>query len=195
MRAGLRRGAARHAGDLHAKILGDTKFDGAGSDAALHLRSAVAEADRADRGDLEGGGDVCGMDDTATVRILYELSDRQVPAGAEQDDGDGVDIGGGAGAAHGVQLAPDAEAGVGAGGGGGGAKCVVVVHCGGAARVHLQRHVWEGVERVLLEGLSEPLELCSAFACICRHAMVTQFTYLSLLLFLFLFSPQVSLVA
>ncbi|KAI3414459.1 EPL1 domain-containing protein [Psidium guajava] len=100
----------------------------------------------------EFGGAVCSMDDPAAVHVRNGLPDRQVPASAEQDHGDGghrgSGAGAGAGAPHRVQLADDAEARVGAGRGRHRAGRVVGGHRFGPAHLHIQRRVREGLYRV-----------------------------------------------
>ena len=172
MRSSIRSGTTGHARDIHAAIVGDSEQHGLAAKPALRFREVDSEGDRADGGDIGGGGGVRGVDDPAAVRVRHELPDPEVPAGAEQDHGDGVDRGGGACAARAAELAADAAAGLGDGGGGGGAERVVVADRGGAGGVRPERHVRGGVEWVLVEGLSESVGIRSPLACICRYAMV-----------------------
>lgn len=173
MRASVRGWTAGHVRDIHAEVMGDPEHDGRALMLSIHLRPTAAPADRADRRDIEGGGSVRHLDDTAAVRVRHEFPDSEVPAGAEQDHGDGGHSRGGSGSAHGVQLAVDAEAGVGPGGWGRGAERVLVVHRVGTVDLHLFRDLWSSLGWVLVEGLSESLEFCEAVSRICNHALVT----------------------
>ena len=124
----LRSGASAHAGRVHAALVGDPERHRDPADAPLHLRGAAAAGDRADGGDFGGGGGFRGVDDPAAVRVRGELPGAEVPAGAEQDHGDGVDRGGGTGAAHFVQLVAHSGVLVGSRQRRRGAERVVVVH-------------------------------------------------------------------
>jgi hypothetical protein len=152
-----RSGAAGHAGNLHAKVLGDPVDHGSDYKPVIHIRGANIETDRADGSHIGSSGSVRHLDDSVAFRIRPELPDRKVPAVAEQDHGDGCDCGRGSGSAHFLQLAVDAEARVGSGGCGGGAQHIVVVHCAGTAALYLQRELWSRLVWLLLESVSEYL--------------------------------------
>lgn len=113
--------ATGYARDLYAKILGHTKLHRISNGVSIHIWRANFEAPRADRGDIGRGGDFSGVHDSSVVCLCDEFSDAEVSAGAEQDNGDGVDISRGASSARVVELAGDVEGGVGVGGRGGGA--------------------------------------------------------------------------
>lgn len=153
--------------------MGDSEHNGSVSELTVHLREANPERDRTNDGDCGCGGGICRVDDSAAVRVRDELSDPEVLASAEQDHGDGVDIGGGACPAHGVQLVADAEGGVGPGGCGGGAELVVVVHRVGAAGVYLQWDMWTSLDGLLLQSVSESLWIRSPLSCLRCHALVS----------------------
>ncbi|VVA13170.1 PREDICTED: DETOXIFICATION, partial [Prunus dulcis] len=156
------------------KVMGDPEHDGRALMLFIHLRPTAAPADRADRRDIEGGGSVRHLDDTAAVRVRHEFPNSEVPAGAEQDHGDGGHNRAGSGSAYGVQLAVDAEAGAGPGGWGRGAERVLVVHRVGTVDLHLFRDLWSSLGWVLVEGLSESLEFCEAVSRICNHALLNK---------------------
>lgn len=67
MRAGVRGRAAGYDGSVHAKIVGDSRYIGGGSNAGLHIFGAVIEADRTDGGDIGGGGSAVDMDDSSAL--------------------------------------------------------------------------------------------------------------------------------
>ena len=157
VRAGIRGGAAGHAGDLHAEVVDRTSRHGGDSERLLRVRASDPAAGGSDAGDLGGGGEVLGVDGAGGVRLRAQLPHRQVPAGAEQGDGHGRDRRRGAGAARAPQLAADDAPRVGPRRGRRGAERVVVVHSGGSACVHLQWDLWEGLVWVFMDGLSQSL--------------------------------------
>ncbi|KAL0364205.1 UNVERIFIED_CONTAM: protein DETOXIFICATION 29 [Sesamum angustifolium] len=132
VRASVRGWTNRDAGRLYAKIVGYPSRDGLPDDVYLHLCVPILEIDRPSGGYIAGGGEIRPVDDSSALRLRFELPDRQVLAGPEQDHGDGLDLHGGAGVARTVQLAADAETRVGNGGRRSGAERVLVVHSGGA---------------------------------------------------------------
>jgi len=140
--ASIRCGASAHAGRVHAAVVGDSERHGHSPDLALRLRSAAAEGDRSDGGDFGGSGRVRDLDDSAVVRLRYELPHAEISAGAEQDHGDGVARRGSARAARGVQLASDAAARVGPGGRRRGPERLVVVHRLRSVCVHTEWDLW-----------------------------------------------------
>lgn len=100
MRASVRSRTAGYAGGVHAEILGYPYIDGRAPEFPVHLLRTVAKTNRSDGGDLERSRDVCSVDASSAVRLRREFSAGQVPAGSEQDHGDGGHSGGGASAAH-----------------------------------------------------------------------------------------------
>ena len=153
MWASIRGRTAGHVRNLHAAFMGDPHHNELGIVLSLRICSADSVRNRADGGDIKGGGSVRSLHDPAAVRVRGELSDSKVPAVAEQDHGDGSDRGGGADHTHSVELAADAEARLGAGGCGGGAEPVVVDHSAGADGLYCVRDLRPGVDWLLLEGL------------------------------------------
>lgn len=87
MRAGVWGRAVGYDGSVHAKIVGDSPFIGRDSNSHLHICGADFEVYRTDGGDIGGGRSFVHMDDSSALCLRHELSDRQIPAGAEQDDG------------------------------------------------------------------------------------------------------------
>nr|GMD26261.1 protein DETOXIFICATION 29-like [Ipomoea batatas] len=90
MRAGVWGGANRHARSVYAAVVGDSERHGGDIDGAVRGGGAVSAADRTDGGDIGGGGEDGAVHDPAAVRVRHEFPHRQIPAGAEQDDGDGL---------------------------------------------------------------------------------------------------------
>ena len=134
--------------------MGDPKLNLSPTKPPLHLRGPHPPVHRTAARHSRHGRKALHMDDPAALRLLHELPDRKVLAGAEQDDGDGSDRGGGIGVPRALQLAPDFEAQLGVGRCRGRAERVVVAHCGRTAGVHFWRIVRENVDRVFLEGVS-----------------------------------------
>ncbi|KAF7809336.1 protein DETOXIFICATION 29-like [Senna tora] len=134
---------------------------GAGQLDILHLRGSDSKSDWADGGDFEGGGEIRAVDDSAAVRVRHELPDPEVLTIAEQDNGDGVDIGRGAGGARGAELVADAEGRVGSGGWCGGAERVLVGDSIGSVNLYTERHMWESLDRLLHESFSGSLGIRS----------------------------------
>lgn len=193
VRASVRRRAAGYAGNLHAKVVDHPADDGRDYDTRIRIRGAASEADRADGGGVGGGGGDVGVDDTAAVRVRGEFSDLEVPAGAEQDDGDVGDSGGGFGSTRLLQLAADAEAGVGPGGRRRGLERHVVVRCGGSAGLYIHGELWASLVWFLVEGVSESLGFCQTLAGFRCHALVSP--SLSLSQFKLIFRQITTLVA
>ncbi|KAL5759900.1 hypothetical protein ACOSQ2_018738 [Xanthoceras sorbifolium] len=91
-----------------------------------HIRSTNSESNRADSRDIKSGGDILDMDDPTTLCFGNQCLDFEILTGAEQDHGNGRDIGCGVGVARVFLLVADAEAGLGSGWCNSGTKCVVV---------------------------------------------------------------------
>ncbi|GFY88238.1 MATE efflux family protein [Actinidia rufa] len=125
----------------------------------------------------EAAGTFRGVDDPAALRLRHGVSARQVPAGAEQDDGDGGDRGGGVGLAHDLQLAPDDQAGDGAGGRRRGVERVVVVHSGGpavlslASAIMLCLETWYFMALILFAGYLKNAEIAVDALSICMNIL------------------------
>lgn len=163
---------AGNARDLYAKVMGYTKFHRISNGVSIHIWGANSEAPRADPRDIRRGGDFSSVHDSSVVCLCDEFSDPEVSAGAEQDNGDGVDISGGTCGALVVELAGDVEGGVEVGGRGGGAEHVVVVNGGGSAAIYIQWDVWDSMVWVFVEGVSRSMGICSVISFICSNALV-----------------------
>lgn len=130
--------------------MGDSECNCSGSESSLRFRGTASEADRANGGDIGGGGGVSTVDDTSALRLRRELPNPEVFAGAEQDHGDGVDLRGGAGDPHAIQLATHAAPTVGTRRRSRGSQLVLVVHRGGSARLCVEWVMWSGLDWVLI---------------------------------------------
>ena len=164
---------AGHAGSVHATIMGVTPQHGLCTVPFVHLRGTSSEVDRARHRNFGGCGDLRHLDDSAAVRLRAEFSGGEVPAGAEQGDGDRGDSRDGHGAAPGAELAAHGEAGVGARGRRRRAQRIVVVRGGGPVGLCFRRVVLAGVERVLVGSVSESLGVLSPLSCFCCYALVS----------------------
>lgn len=142
MRAGLRGGAARHAGRVFAEIVDYPSRHCVSSHVSLHFFSTILASDRADPEYISGSRKIRGVDDSSALCLRPEFPDGQVPASAEQDHGHGLDFRRLVGAAYTVQLVGHAEARVGNGRWSCRSGRGLVVHCGGAADICVQRDLW-----------------------------------------------------
>lgn len=177
MRSSVWGGANRDARSVHAAVVGDSERHRRDIDVTVRDGGAVSAADRADGGDICCGGEDGGVHDPAAVRVRHEFPHRQIPAGAEQDDGDGLDFRRGDRDAHALQLALHAAPGLGPRRRRRGAQLLVVVHRGGAAHLHSQRPLRPCLVRFFLESLSESLEFCQIVTCLSSDALVSHFLF------------------
>ncbi|KAK4390637.1 protein DETOXIFICATION 33 [Sesamum angolense] len=163
--AGIRCRAGEDVGRIHAEVMGHTAGHRVRAAPALHLRSArpsllreSAEISRA------AGWSICTVDDTTAVRVRFEFSNTEIPAVAEEDDGDGVDFGHRFGSAHGFQLVADTETGVGVGGSRRDSEHVVVAHHRSAVDLHILHEIRWCLGWILVVGVPRLVQLRQALS-------------------------------
>ncbi|KAL0351924.1 UNVERIFIED_CONTAM: protein DETOXIFICATION 33 [Sesamum calycinum] len=164
VRAGIRCRAGEDVGRIHAEVMGHTAGHRVRAAPALHLRSARPSLLRGVCRDFSGCRSICTVDDTTAVRVLFEFSNTEIPAVAEEDDGDGVDFGHRFGSAHGFQLVADTETGVGVGGSRRDSEHVVVAHHRSAVDLHILHEIRWCLGWILMVGVPRLVRLRQALS-------------------------------
>lgn len=100
------------------------------------------------------------MDDSTAVRLRGLFPDGEVPAGAEQDHGDGRHIRRDVGSARRFELVVDVGARLGSGWSSCRVECVLVVDGSYAVFVYNQWDLWDSLVWIFLECFQESLGFC-----------------------------------